>query len=144
MGYTHYWFDRPKTIRNYSSICEDIDKISEYSARHGIVLLGWDREKQEYTADAPLYDKHMIAISAPEDEVCETFCMDKVIDPDEHMMFCKTARLPYDLTVCLILLRMRATTPNFNFNSDGDLDSEPEWIAARKAYAEIFPTHSAS
>lgn len=140
MGYTHYWFDRPQVIDNYENICKDIDQIKDYCAKRGIALLGWDRKKQEYTAEAPLYSTNLIAIGAPEDEVCETFCMTrkKKLAGGEAFMFCKTARLPYDLAVCLILLRMQATSTGFTFESDGDLDSEPEWLTAKQAYKEIF------
>lgn len=140
MGYTHYWFDRPEVVDNYADICKDINPIKDCCAKRGITLFGWDRKKQEYTAEAPLYDADRIAISASEDEVCETFCMarKKREAGGEAFMFCKTARLPYDLAVCLILLRMQATTTGFTFESDGDLDSEPEWLAAKQAYKEIF------
>ncbi|MHB1732020.1 MAG: hypothetical protein ACYCU8_00930 [Ferrimicrobium acidiphilum] len=140
MGYTHYWFDRPEVIDNYEDICKDIDQIKDYCAKHRITLLGWDRKKQEYTSEAPLYDADRIAISAPEDEVCETFCMTrkKKLAGGEAFMFCKTARLPYDLAVCLILLRMQATTTGFTFESDGDFDQEDEWQEARRAYEDLF------
>ncbi len=139
MGYTHYWFERPTVIVNYDAVCKDIDKIHDYCKEQGITLLGWNSTLNRYTAEAPLYDADEIAISAPEDEVCESFCMTRIAtDTDEYFLFCKTARLPYDLAVCLILLRMQAICSGFQFDSDGDFDTEPEWTRAKAAYAEIF------
>lgn len=51
--------------------------------------------------------------------------------------FCKTARKPYDLAVCLVLLSMHRHAPDsVNVSSDGDWDHE--WSEARKVYKDLF------
>ncbi|WP_276971435.1 hypothetical protein [Ferrimicrobium acidiphilum] len=138
MGYTHYWVDRPKTLENYESLCADVDKIGGYCSRVGIALAGYDRGK--YRKGAPLHYSRFIAFNGIGKDAHEPFSMPKDYDEsnDSLSVFCKTARKPYDLAVCLVLLRMAEIVPGFTFESDGDPDSEPEWLTAKQAYEEIF------
>jgi hypothetical protein len=142
MGYTHYWFDRPKTLENYESLCADVDKIGGYCSRAGIALAGSDGLKDEYHEGDPLYSSQFISFNGVGEDSHETFHMLREYNDssDDIYMFCKTACKPYDLAVCLVLLRMAEIVPGFVFESDGDLDSEPAWLAAKEAYAEIFGT----
>jgi hypothetical protein len=140
MGYTHYWSNREYTIYNYESLCADVNLVQAYCERKGIKLRGFDKETCEYREGAPLYDNDSISIDGLEDETCESFFMQRELNRDEAFLFCKTGRLPYDLAVCLILLRMKAIVPHFEFDSDGDLKTEPEWIEAKKAYRTVFGT----
>jgi hypothetical protein len=60
-------------------------------------------------------------------------------DPEsgESFDFCKTARKPYDVAVCLVLLSIARHAPkSFSISSDGDWDVE--WSEARKIYKELF------
>ena len=51
--------------------------------------------------------------------------------------FCKTARKPYDLAVCLSLLRIKEIAPDaIELSSDGDWDIE--WVNSRLVYKELF------
>jgi len=55
----------------------------------------------------------------------------------ESFDFCKTARKPYDLAVCLVLLSMSRHAPrSVRVGSDGDW--EMEWTEARRVYKEMF------
>lgn len=55
----------------------------------------------------------------------------------ESFDFCKTARKPYDLAVCLVLLSMKRHAPkSVSLSSDGDWDAE--WTEARGIYKELF------
>jgi hypothetical protein len=109
-----------------------------YCEGRGIKLRGFDTKINEYREGAPLHNKHEIAFSGLEDETCESFVMQREVNRDEAFLFCKTGRLPYDLAVCLVLLRMRAIVPDFEFDSDGNLKTEPEWIEAKRAYRALF------
>jgi hypothetical protein len=140
MGYTHYWYDRPYTIYNYEALCSDIDLIQVYCDGRGIKLRGFDTTINEYREGALLYNKHEIAFTGLEDETCESFVMQRELNRDEAFLFCKTWREPYDLAVCLVLLRMKAIVPDFEFDSDGNLKTEPEWIEAKRSYRAIFGT----
>jgi hypothetical protein len=140
MGYTHYWFDRPQTLDNYEALCADVDKIGGYCSRAGIALVGYDGSKNEYREGAPLYNSQFISFNGVHEDGHETFHMPREYNDagNDAYPFCKTALKPYDLAVCLVLLRMQAIVPGFEFESDGDIDSEPAWIEAKEAYVTIF------
>ncbi|CZR56912.1 uncharacterized protein PAC_06801 [Phialocephala subalpina] len=55
--------------------------------------------------------------------------------------FCKTARKPYDLVVCVVLMRARMLMgeEGFSFSSDGIWNFDKEWIAARQFYSQLWP-----
>ena len=58
-------------------------------------------------------------------------------DSGEAFDFCKTARKPYDLAVCLVLLAMKRHAPkSVKVSSDGDWDGE--WKEAREVYKSLF------
>lgn len=58
-------------------------------------------------------------------------------DSGSYFYFCKTARKPYDLAVCLVLLSLANHAPkSVKLGSDGDWDCE--WTEARKVYKELF------
>jgi hypothetical protein len=137
MGYTHYWFGRPEEIGNYEQLCTDLDLIETYCASVGVELTGYDPIIMGYRKGAPLHVGDLIAFNGVPDDDYESFCMPKYRDGD-CFNFCKTARKPYDLAVCLALLRMAAIVPGFSFDSDGSLSREPEWRKAKTAYAKIF------
>ena len=54
--------------------------------------------------------------------------------------FCKTARKPYDLAVCLCLLTIKFHLKGTEISSDG----EREWIPIFDTYKEIFPERETS
>ena len=140
MGYTHYWFDRPETLENYGTLCEDVDKIGVYCNNVGIKLAGYGVSLDGYYEGAPLHNSEFISFNGVGENGHETLHLPKNSkNPfSDSSSFCKTARKPYDLAVCLVLLRMAEIVPGFTFESDGDLDSEPEWLTAKRAYKEIF------
>lgn len=54
------------------------------------------------------------------------------LDSDEEFNFCKTARKPYDVVVCLALLAFKkAFGGDFSYSSDGDMTDEG-WSMASK------------
>lgn len=71
----------------------------------------------------------------------ETFYLtwNKKSDTGEDLWgFCKTARKPYDILVCMSLLALEESFNDpkvFSYSSDGD---ESEWQGARDLYREIF------
>ena len=51
--------------------------------------------------------------------------------------FCKTAGKPYDLAVCVVLLRCHVVAPEvFAIGSDGDWDRD--WTMPRAVYTDLF------
>lgn len=64
----------------------------------------------------------------------ETF----VVTPDPiDFEFCKTARKPYDLMVCAVLISMKKHLVNFSYSSDGDAE---DWAPAQKFYKSVIKT----
>jgi len=49
--------------------------------------------------------------------------------------FCKTARKPYDLMVCAVLISMKKHLVNFSYSSDGDAE---DWKPAKKFYKSVI------
>jgi hypothetical protein len=61
----------------------------------------------------------------------ETF---RIVFDSPEWDFCKTARKPYDMVVCLCLISMKNNIPDgFEYSSDGDLD---DWQPAYEFYEE--------
>lgn len=51
--------------------------------------------------------------------------------------FCKTARKPYDIMACAVLISMKKHMVNFSYSSDGDKE---DWAPAKKFYKSVFKT----
>jgi len=98
----------------------------------------------------PEVSNEMIRFNGVNGEGHETFIffkkMPKEISSDKssrHFYFCKTARKPYDLAVCLVLLSLAQHAPkSVELGSDGDWDGE--WTDARRVYKELFGVESES
>lgn len=65
---------------------------------------------------APAYGDVGIQFNGIGNDAHETFCFKAMEKSDD---FCKTARKPYDLPVCEILLVLKAHLPSFELSSDG-------------------------
>jgi hypothetical protein len=64
-------------------------------------------------------------------------------DKSRHFYFCKTARKPYDLAVCLVLLSLaQHASKSVELGSDGDWNGE--WTDVRRVYKELFGVESES
>lgn len=157
MGYSHYIYQKNDfTDEQWSNIClETLDIIVKYCDKKNIVLA------REYDAPAeaqpglwggpkilpapPEVNHDVIRFNGWKDEGHETFIVTKkrpdnpAYDPnaEEFFDFCKTARKPYDIAVCLVLLSMKRHAPdNVRISSDGEWDGE--WLEARKVYKKLF------
>ena len=67
-------------------------------------------------------------------------CYIALDDPNDFKFnFCKTARKPYDVAVCLTLLCFKEVFgDDFKFSSDGDIDAGEEgWKMAKEIVAEL-------
>lgn len=52
-----------------------------------------------------------------------------------YIEYCKTARKPYDLMVCAVLISMKKHLVNFSYSSDGDAQ---DWEPAIKFYKSVI------
>lgn len=128
MGYTHYW-NLKKKPSNYKegwlNVQLDIQKILRVKS-NDIILRGGDG------SGSPEFTNELICFNGDGSKGLdhETFYFDGVTD----FSFCKTARKPYDLIVCLILISLKNNIEGFDFSSDGDKD---EW----EEIFEFYETH---
>lgn len=128
MGYTHYWNLKTKPSNydeGFMNVQLDIQKILRVKP-NDIILRGGDGTGE------PEFKSEFICFNGNgEDNLDhETFYFDGVTD----FSFCKTARKPYDLIVCLILISLKNHIEGFDFSSDGDKD---EW----ESIFEFYETH---
>lgn len=138
MGYTHYWYrTRSFTPAEWKSIKIDCHKIITLCSGLDIDLrYEFDRMRH------PSITNEHIRFNGQGEQGHETFFMARKLKADRDINkpvfdFCKTAAKPYDLAVCLILLRIAHYVPSdFVIKSDGAWDTE--WEAARRAYTMLF------
>lgn len=162
MGYTHYWNFKRKPI----DIKDGAQKFKTAVEllREGISRLPkelpnncWkQKENGEWgtvqDGTLPLTLHNGIGEGEPilkDDHVCfngdaalgydhET-CSFVLDDADYKFNFCKTARKPYDVAVCLALLCFfEAFGDDFSYSSDGDIENGEEgWKLAKEIMSEI-------
>lgn len=162
MGYTHYW-NFTKNPKNIENGVEKFKNAVEL-LREGIKKLpaeiphfAWTmNDKGEWgcieDGTLPLTLHNGIGKGEPifrDDHVCfngnaeldhdhET-CSLMLDDDGYDFNFCKTARKPYDVAVCLTPLCFKeAFGDDFDFRSDGDIkNGEEGWGMAKKIFSEL-------
>jgi hypothetical protein len=113
MGYTHYWrTSRRIDADDWRAIVTDAKKVI---ADQGRVLAFEEGDEREPQAD------HEAIRFNGSDKGHETFMLTPEATDFE---FCKTARKPYDLAVCAVLLITVKHTGAVKVTSDGDWDDE--------------------
>ena len=130
MGYTHYFDQKlPAHPARWDKAIRDIHALLDNLPEHSMSAGG-------YYADDPL-EIEVKSINAdeiringkdgPEDLGHEDFLIRRV--SEGQLSFCKTARKPYDLVVCAILIVLDDYLPGvYEIKSDGTTD---EWMAAK-------------
>lgn len=143
MGYSHYIYRKTDfTAKQWEKVSLEAFQILDCCKDRKIVLA------YEYDAPEPGNPEvtpDVIRFNGWKDEGHETFLITRkrpdnhAYDPDakESFDFCKTARKPYDLAVCLVMLSMKRHAPrSVRIGSDGEWDDE--WLEARRVYRELF------
>ncbi len=140
MGYTHYFENKghENDKENFLKVLEDAKKLYEnmpetsksaggYHSNNPLKLCGGDGTGK------PVFTEHEIVFNGDESEGLdhETFF---VTPAPFGFEFCKTARKPYDLMVCAVLISCRKHLPGFSFSSDGDAE---DWEPAHEFYNEV-------
>ena len=140
MGYTHYWTPKKVSFGTWLDFLKKAkklkDNLPQFSENAGgyyatkdadTKLCGWDG------TGAPIFSIDRICFNGDaEYEVDhETF----LIGPEEtEWNFCKTARKPYDLMVCAMLL-LAHNELGYEISSDGDYD---DWKHSIDFYIDTF------
>jgi len=146
VGYTHYYYQSKNlTQKQWEKVCLETFQILDYCKAKKIKLaFECDIPKPPEVSD------EMIRFNGVNDEGHETFIFFKKkpeeqihSDKSRYFYFCKTARKPYDLAVCLVLLSLANHSPkSVELGSDGEWDGE--WTDARRVYKELFGVESES
>jgi len=118
MGYTTYWNTDGCSREKDQRVFEDVRHvILDIFERHrDIIYLEYDEPDKP-----PLLTYNQIRFNGKEDDGHETF----LFELDGSFAFCKTARKPYDLPVCEILLVLKAFLPELMIDSDGFCSDDP-------------------
>lgn len=128
MGYTHYWKFKPteKSEKQFKTVIKDCQKI--LANKGDIVICGGGGEGEPIITEKSIW----LNGTSENDLYHETFSF----SPTKNLSFdfCKTARKPYDLIVCAILLSLANNMTGFSFSSDGD---EEDWKPAFEFYEKI-------
>lgn len=158
MGYTNYWSSKVDQTEEdwqpFIKACRVLYKnMPEYSESAGncypdepLFLGGCNRyEKAQFTLDHVYFNGSdgMKRIkkegywedSSDKDLGHETFDFRRVV----HHEFCKTARKPYDLMVCAVLILAKFYLKDIRVSSDGD---EDDWKPALEFVGKHFPLAS--
>ena len=142
MGYTHYWSFEPNKVkdsktllRKFKKASKQIKKFSEWLPNKGITICGGLGEGK------PIFNETEIWFNGDGSEGLdhETFGIhwSRPTLHGEWRDFCKTARKPYDILVCFVLITFAEVFPEaFQFSSDGNIEDN-EWKFAVEYY-EIF------
>jgi hypothetical protein len=131
MGYTHYFpQQRPFTDSEWQGVLDDSEKAIAFCLQDGIELA------EEYNSTQPaLLSFDEIRFNGVDEEGHETFSIER--DMNHGFNFCKTARKPYDLAVCLVLLVCNHHAPGtLDIGSDGEWDKE--WRKPREIFQMLF------
>jgi hypothetical protein len=129
MGYTHYW----KTGRDISKAAwSKIARDAKTAIVYVVDNLAQLANEYDEPGTIPAVTDEFIRFNGVGDEGHETFRFTRLKTSFE---FCKTARKPYDIAVCLILLIAQEHSSNVVASSDGDAD---DWKQAIELFAQIF------
>lgn len=115
MGYTHYW-ETPQhgfSEREWEYIA-NIAAAAIEDAKRGDIAVAYEFDEPHR---APVIGSSTIHFNGIGEEGHETFYIAR---EGQKWEFCKTARKPYDVVVCAVLLALRDM--GADVSSDGDID----------------------
>lgn len=139
MGYTHYWAivkreDDQDFDRLFREATEEIRQLLFYNTEHlKIPLASWNGDEGTVLE---LRDD-LIAFNGVGADSHESF----VVMPEAaDFEFCKTARKPYDLIVCVSLMILAETLgpERFTFSSDGRWGIGDGWDEAAEVFRAVM------
>ena len=122
MGYTHYFRQsEPATDRQWDAICMAFKKC--LSA--GLITYPMPIQRESDDTSPAVISQEAITFNGIGDLGHETMHLEKA---GEGRQFCKTARKPYDLAVCSLLILANHYAPGvWKISTDG---SREDWMPA--------------
>ena len=142
MGYTHYWTYNPNEIKDTEELRMRfrfaVDIIKE--AHKTIKKKKYCIIRGGLGEGTPMINESQIWFNGDEKKGLdhETFDIKWFPSGGSAKNFCKTARKPYDLLVCVSLLAFKHAFDNpdvFSFSSDGDNE---DWEDAKDLFTQII------
>lgn len=126
MGYTHYWRHTKLNDEAWSEFLDDVIKIVNDPQIKELLADGrGEREPEVFDIAVRFNGK------SPDDYETFTF-----LQSGTGFDFCKTAQRPYDMAVCLVLLRAKERFgDSIIVSSDGSWE---EWSLGREAHNRLF------
>jgi len=108
MGYTHYW-NTKENAEDQAGFLKALPIVAQIVNRYEKILRFESDSKR-----LPVVTNKQIRFNGIYEDGHETFCFQLGAND-----FCKTARKPYDLPVCEILLVLKYFIPSMDLRSDG-------------------------
>lgn len=145
MGYTHYW-RRPKELEagRFLKFVEDVRRLYAALPKQSKAHEGYEDEPLRIASwdgkGKPEFLVGHVAFNGRGRLSHESFRMDRVMKTC-HLVdglcfdFCKTARKPYDLLVCVALMALKARFPEVEVTSDGGPE---DWEIAWQLYHDTL------
>ena len=138
MGYTHYWkFNKGMKEDEAKKVLEEVKHLVSVLPEFSTTAGGYHTEDKIELGDGwgekePIFNEDEILFNGKAYNGLdhEGFHVDFKNPTGD---FCKTARKPYDMLVCLCLISLKNNVKGFSFSSDGDLD---DWKPAFEFYME--------
>ena len=136
MGYTHYWEfkSNPKDVKDGDKkFKKSVELLKKCLKDVSVKLAGGNG-----TGEPVFTDTKVCFNGVDDDDDAYETCYLALDNADYKFDFCKTARKPYDVVVCLTLLCFKNFFgEDFKYSSDGNMDDEG-WSLAD----EIFTKHT--
>lgn len=156
MGYTHYWkFKKnPKDCKNGSNkFAKSVELLKKCLAKVPAEIEGETYDWENLTKKPvkipfvlkggngegePKFTDELVCFNGDNSIDCDHETCYFALDNDRYAFdFCKTARKPYDVAVCLALLCFKKNFGNdFSYSSDGNKD-DAGWKMAHNIFNEI-------
>jgi hypothetical protein len=138
MGYTHYWKNKSndKDNENFLKVVEDAKKLYNNMPATTKTAGGYHENDPLLLGDGegegePIFNDTEIVFNGKGDLGHETFF---ITTENTEFKFCKTARKPYDLMVCAVLISCKKHLSNFSYSSNG---KEDDWKEAHEFYNQV-------
>jgi len=140
MGYTHYWTFKKK-VKNITN-GESAFKTAVELFKRGLEIAR-DKHNLNYAdllgngvgVDEPIIEDDKLIFNGKRPDDYETFA---ITTESEGFDFCKTARCPYDVFVCLALLCFEDVFGDqIEVSSDGERNNDEGWVVAVQIFNEI-------
>jgi hypothetical protein len=141
MGYTHYWYLDEHAVDLSQTAVDRLTMLCDAFYRDGVIQL------EEDDIRPPTVCKNMVRFNGVGDDGHETFLWTPPCDGDagrgwpffqagKVFGFCKTARKPYDVVVCVSLLVLKAEFgKKIVLSTDGE---ERDWEEAIELFKRYY------